>query len=73
MFGGGPIFWSSKKQASIELSSAEAEYQGAVNACIQEVWLQAILSEFDIGSTLSTILFCDKQSAIKISTDPFTR
>ena len=25
MFGGGPIFWSRKKQAAIALSSAEAE------------------------------------------------
>jgi len=49
------------------------EYRGAVNACIQAVWLQGILSEFDLGSTLSTILFCDNQSAIKISTDPVTR
>ena len=32
MFGGGPIFWSSKNQAAIALSSAEAEYRGAVNA-----------------------------------------
>ena len=44
MFVGGPICWYSKKQASIALSSAEAEYQGAVNACIQAVWLQGILS-----------------------------
>ena len=73
MFGGGPICWSSKKQASIALSSAEAEYRGAVNACIQAVWLQGILSEFDLGSTMSTVLFCDNQSAIKISTDPVTR
>ena len=34
MFGGGPIFWSSKKQAAIALSSAKAKYRGAVNACI---------------------------------------
>ena len=40
MFGGGPNFWSSKKQASIALSSAKAEYRGAMNACIQAVWLQ---------------------------------
>ena len=46
MFGGGPICWSSKKQASIALSLAEAEYRGAVNACIQAVWLQGILSDF---------------------------
>ena len=44
-----------------------------MNACIQEIWLQGILSEFDLGSTLSTILFCDNESTIKISTDPITR
>ena len=49
MFGGGPIFWSSKKQASIALSSAKAESRGAVNPCIQVVSLQGILSEFDLG------------------------
>ena len=70
MFGDGPIFWSIKKKASIVLSSAEAEYRGAVNACIQAVWLQGILFEFEIGSASSNIIFCDNQSAIKISMDP---
>ena len=55
------------------MSLVEAEYRGAMNACIQAVSLQGILSEFDFGSTLSTILFCDNQSAIKISTDPITK
>ena len=73
MFGGVPICWSSKNQDAIALSSTEAEYQGAVNACIQVVWLQGILLEFDLGSNFSTVLFCDSQSAIKISTDPVTR
>ena len=44
-----------------------------VNACIQAVWLQGILSDFDLGSTFSTVLFCDNKSAINISTDPVTR
>ena len=56
MFCGGPIFWSSKRQASIALSSVEAEYRGAVSACIKAIWLQGILSEFEIGSTLSTVI-----------------
>ena len=73
MFGGGPIGWSSKNQAAIALSSAEAEYRGAVNAFIQVVWLQGILSEFDLGSTFSTVLFCDNQSDIKIFIDIVTR
>ena len=67
MFGGGSIFLSSNKQDSISLSSTEVEYKGAVNACIQVVWLQGILSEFEIGCASSAVLFCDNQSAIKIS------
>ena len=73
MFFGGPICWSRKNIASIALSSAEAEYRGVVNACIQAVWLQGIPSKFDFGSTLSTVLFCDNQSAINISTDLVTK
>ena len=30
----GPICWSNKKQATLSLSSAEVEYQGAVNVVI---------------------------------------
>ena len=44
-----------------------------MNACIQDVWLQGILSEFDFGNTLSTVLFCENQSAINISIDPVTK
>ena len=73
MFGGGPIFWSIKNQASISLSSIELGYRGALNACIQAVWLQGILSKFDIGSASSTVIFCDNQSDIKISIDLLQR
>ena len=41
---------------------------GVVNVSIQAVLLQGILVEFDIGSTSSTVIFCDKKSAINIST-----
>ena len=44
MIGSGPICWSSKKQAALALSSAEVEYQGAVNVAIQAVWLHGILT-----------------------------
>ena len=73
MFGSGPIFLSSKTQEATSLSSAEAEYRGASNACIQEVWLRGILIEFDIGRTTSLIIFCGKQSAIKILIDSIQR
>ena len=44
-----------------------------MNSCIQVVWLQGILSKFEIGSTFSIVIFCDNKSAIKISIDPVTK
>jgi hypothetical protein len=46
--GSRPICWSSKKQASITLSSAEAEYRGVVNITIKAMWLQKFLTELGI-------------------------
>ena len=72
IFVTSPIFWSSKNQATIALYSVEVEYRGAVNACIQAVWLKVILSEFNFGSNFSTILFFENQSYINISKYPIT-
>eukprot|EP00253_Pinus_taeda_P031085 PITA_31085 len=44
--GSGPITWACKKQGAISLSSAEAEYCGAVEASKEALWLRQILSEF---------------------------
>ena len=43
MFDELPIRWSSKKQHTISLSSAEAKYREEINAATQSVWLQGIL------------------------------
>lgn len=43
----------------IALSTAEAEYRGAVNEATQVVWLQGILYEFGIQYPLLTVIFCD--------------
>ena len=47
MLSNGHIFCSSKKKHTISLSSAEAEYRGAVNATTQCVWLQGNIRELD--------------------------
>lgn len=63
-FGSGPVSWSSKKESAIALSSIEAEYRGAINAAIEAIWLQNILTEFGISFRKPTIIFCDNESAI---------
>eukprot|EP00253_Pinus_taeda_P009167 PITA_09167 len=68
--GLGPIKWACKKQAAISLSSAEADYRGAVEASKEASWLCQILSEFGFQQKHPTTLWCDNQSAIQLCKDP---
>jgi hypothetical protein len=71
--GFGPICWSSKKQATISLSSVEAEYRGVVNITIQAMWLQHFLTELGIQFHRSIVIWCDNQSTLKFCRDPVQR
>eukprot|EP00253_Pinus_taeda_P014518 PITA_14518 len=66
----GPITWACKKQAAISLSSAEAEYRGAVEASKEALWLRQILSEFGFEQQHPSTLWCDNQCAIQLCKDP---
>eukprot|EP00253_Pinus_taeda_P035057 PITA_35057 len=68
--GSGPITWACKKQGAIFLSSAEAEYHGAVEASKEALWLRQILSEFCFEQQHPTTLWCDNESAIQLCKDP---
>jgi hypothetical protein len=66
------VSWFSKKQSSISLSTAEAEYIAAGNACTQLVWMKRMLSEYEIKQD-SMLLYCDNFSIINISKNPIQR
>eukprot|EP00253_Pinus_taeda_P027350 PITA_27350 len=59
--GSGPITWACKKQTAISLSSAEAEYRGAVEASKEALWLRQILSKLGFEQLHPTTLWCDNQ------------
>jgi hypothetical protein len=66
---GSVVSWLSKKQPTVALSTAEAEYM-AISATIQEVnWISQLLSELDLNVKSTAKLFCDNQAAIAISTN----
>jgi hypothetical protein len=71
--GSGPIYWSSKKQYSISLSSAEEEYIGVVNITIQAMWLQIFFTELGIQFHRPIDIWCDNQSTLKFCRDPVQR
>eukprot|EP00253_Pinus_taeda_P034312 PITA_34312 len=68
--GSGPITWACKKQAAISLSSAEAEYRGAIEASKEALWLHQILSELAFQQQRPTTVWCDNKSAIQLCKDP---
>ena len=63
------VSWMSKKQNSISLSTAEAEYIAAGSCCTKLLWMQKLLHDYGICQEHLTI-YCDNTSAIKISKNP---
>jgi hypothetical protein len=59
------VSWSSKKQNSIALSTAEAEYVAIGSCCSQLMWMRQTLKDY--GYTKNHVpLLCDNESDIKI-------
>eukprot|EP00253_Pinus_taeda_P033453 PITA_33453 len=58
------VSWFNKKQSSIALSIAEAEYVAAASCCTQLLWMIQNLQDFQITCTPPISIFCDNTSAI---------
>ena len=69
--GSGIVTWGCKKQQALSLYSAEVDYKAIVNGSYEALWLRQILLEFGFEQQQPTLLWCDNQSAIKLSKDPF--
>ncbi|XP_065084810.1 uncharacterized protein LOC135707021 [Ochlerotatus camptorhynchus] len=64
MFSGGTISWASRGQASVTLSSMEAEYIALSEACQEVAWLRQLLSDFGEHQKEATIIREDNQGCI---------
>ena len=63
------ISWGSKKQNSVAISTAEAEYVAAASCCAQLLWIKQQLSDF--GLKIEQVpIFCNNTSAINIAKNP---
>lgn len=61
------VSWISKKQPTVSLSSAEAEYM-AISAAVQEItWIRQLLNEIHFNQPEASVLRIDNQAAIAIS------
>ncbi|KAK2973121.1 hypothetical protein RJ640_027093 [Escallonia rubra] len=64
--GDALMSWHSKKQTSVALSTAEAEYVAAESCCAQVLWMRQTLRDFGVSIDHIPIM-CDSSSAIDIS------
>ena len=63
------ISWASKRQATIALSTAEAEYISASSCCTQLLWMKHELEDYQITENCIPI-YCDNTTAICLSKNP---
>jgi transposase InsO family protein len=61
------VSWVSKKQSTVSLSTAEAEYMSISSALQEMKWITQFLSEINYTQSSIPILYCDNQAAIAIS------
>lgn len=64
---GGFISWKAKLQATVALSSTEAEYRSTTEAGQEAVWLRLMLKSFNYDSPEPTALHCDNLGAIQLT------
>jgi hypothetical protein len=69
LLGRSLVSWTSKKQNSVALSTAEAEYIVVGACCTQILYMKQTL--LDYGVILEKVpLLCDNESAVKIANNP---
>ena len=70
MMAGGAIFWYSKKQSLVALSSTEAEYYALSETAKEAIWLRNVLSEIGLIMKSPFEIKQDNQSTIAIAVNP---
>lgn len=63
----GAISWSSKKQPTVALSSAESEYMALGRSTQETLWLRSFLDELGYPQKSHTVILSDNIGAIQLS------
>ena len=66
----GAVAWSSKKQSTVALSTAEAKYMAATHCAKQVIWYRSLLTEVGLPLPSTSTIFSDNQAAVSIVHHP---
>jgi len=67
MLQSGPVTWSCKKQPTVALSSAEAEYVSLCRTAQEAVWITQLMSDLGEAPSEPFIIYEDNLAAISMS------
>lgn len=70
VMSGGAISWLSQKQATVALSTAEAEYIALGSTTQEAIWLRQLLSDLKVDMHRPTELLEDNQGSIAMAKNP---
>ncbi|KAM3196178.1 hypothetical protein ACQJBY_072052 [Aegilops geniculata] len=68
--GDALVSWSSKRQATVSRSSAEAEYRAVANAVAESCWIRQLLDELATPLRKASVVFCDNISSVYMAANP---
>jgi hypothetical protein len=68
--GDGAISWKSRKQATVSLSSTEAEYKALSDSCKEGLWLRHLLTELRLRPDTPIPLHVDNEGAEALAKNP---
>jgi hypothetical protein len=68
--GDGAISWKSRKQATVSLSSTEAEYKALSDSCKEGLWLRHLLTELRLRPDTAIPLHVDNEGAEALALNP---
>ena len=64
------VSWKTKKQATVALSSTEAEYMALTDGVKEALWLRKLLLEIGIGVKGATVIHEDNTGCIALAKNP---
>ncbi|GJR08459.1 retrotransposon protein, putative, ty1-copia subclass [Tanacetum coccineum] len=68
---GGALDWKSKKQTTIAMSAAQAEYMAASEAAMEAVWIRKFVGDLGVMPSIKEPInmYCDNSAAIIFAND----
>jgi hypothetical protein len=70
---GGPIYWVSKKQTLVTLSTTEAEFINLTPTGCSLIWIKSLLQELSYLNQELKLIFTNLANALALAINPFER